>query len=109
MRSYEEIAYLLMVALKRSGKARYRLSHKSLQKISGRDVIRPMLVASIAEWMEGEAVLLPLNRGGYVVVSQESLEGIAPLKFAEIVPEWQDLQIEALRAEVGHEDVVESE
>jgi len=109
MRTYEEIAYLLMVALKRSGKARYRLSQKTLQTISGRDVIRSTLVASIAEWMEGEAVLLPLNRGGYVMVSQESLEGIAPLRFTETVPEWKDLKIEALRAEVGHEDVVESE
>lgn len=104
MRTYEEIAYLLMVALKRSGKSRYRLSRKSLQEISGRDVIRDALIAHIAEWMEGSAVLLPLNRSGYVVVSQSSLEGIAQLKFTDAVPDWQTLDIDALRTEVGDDD-----
>lgn len=97
MRSYEHIAYLLMAMLKTSGKARFRLSRKSLQIISGRDVIKAALIRNIAEWMEGVAVILPLNRGGYVVISQESLEGIAVAKIGEVIPNWRKLDIDQLR------------
>jgi hypothetical protein len=100
MRSYEQIAYLLMLMLRTSDKARFRLSRKSLQVISGRDVIKAALIRNIAEWMEGTAVLLPLNRGGYVVISQESLEGIAPLKIGEVLPDWRTLDTEALRSQL---------
>ncbi|OHD07572.1 hypothetical protein [Sphingopyxis sp. RIFCSPHIGHO2_12_FULL_65_19] len=100
MRTYEHIAYLLMLMLKESGKARFRLSRKSLQIISGRDVIKTALIRNIAEWMEGVAVILPLNRGGYVVISQESLEGIAPMKIAEAVPNWREISIDDLRTQI---------
>jgi hypothetical protein len=100
MRSYEHIAYLLMAMLKEGGKARFRLSRKSLQLISGRDVIKAALIRNIAEWMEGVAVILPLNRGGYVVISQESLEGIAAAKIGEVIPDWRTLDIEKLRTRV---------
>ena len=100
MRSYEQIAYLLMLMLKTSGKARFRLSRKAVQTISGRDVIKSALIRNIGEWMEGVAVILPLNRGGYVVISQESLEGIAPMRITEVIPGWRTLSAEDLRAEV---------
>jgi len=100
VRSYEHIAYLLLHMLKTSEKARFRLSRKSLQAISGRDVIKSALIRNIAEWMEGAAVILPLNRGGYVVISQESLEGVAPLKIADVLPDWRKLSIEELRSEI---------
>lgn len=45
-------------------------------------------------------MILPLNRGGYVVISQESLEGIAPLKIADVLPDWRELSIEELRSEI---------
>lgn len=100
MLSYEHVAYLLMSMLKTSGKARFRLSRKALQTISGRVVIKSALVRNVAEWMEGAAVILPLNRGGYVVISQESLEGIAPLRISDAIPGWRSLTIEELRAQV---------
>jgi hypothetical protein len=100
MRSYEQIAYLLMLMLKDGGKARFRLSRKSLQVISGRDVIKAALIRNIADWMEGVAVILPLNRGGYVVISQESLEGIAPAKISDVVADWKTLDMDALRTRV---------
>ncbi|WP_156367682.1 hypothetical protein [Brevundimonas sp. Leaf363] len=100
MRSYEHIAYLLMLMLKKSAKARFRLSRKSLQLISGRDVIKSALIRNISEWMEDVAVILPLNRGGYVVISQESLEGVAPLKIGDIVSEWRTLEISDLRSQL---------
>ena len=100
MRTYEHIAYLLMLMLKESGKARFRLSHKSLQAISGRSVIKSALIRNIAGWMEDVAVILPLNRGGYAVISQESLEGIAPMKIADAIPDWKAITIENLRARV---------
>lgn len=100
MRTYEHIAYLLIYMLQASGKARFRLSRKSLQSISGRSVIKSALIKNIGDWMEGVAVILPLNRGGYVVISQESLEGIAPLKIADVIPNWRKIDIEFLRAQV---------
>jgi hypothetical protein len=100
MRSYEHIAYLLMMMMKTSGKARFRLSRKALQTISGRDVIKSALIRNIAEWMEGVAVILPLNRGGYVVISQESLEGIAPMRISEIIADWKTLSVQDLRTQV---------
>lgn len=100
MRSYEHIAYLLMLMLKTSGKARFRMSRKALQSISGRDVIKSALIRNIAEWMEGVAVILPLNRGGYVVISQESLEGIAPMRISETITDWKALTMEDLRTQV---------
>ncbi|MBV1834597.1 hypothetical protein [Novacetimonas pomaceti] len=100
MRTYEHIAYLLIYMLQASGKARFRLSRKSLQSISGRSVIKSALIKNIGDWMEGVAVILPLNRGGYVVISQESLEGIAPLKIADVIPNWRKIEIEFLRAQV---------
>lgn len=100
MRSYEHIAYLLMLMLKASGKSRFRLSRRSLQIISGRDVIKAALVRNIGEWMDGVALLLPLTRGGYVLVSQESLEGVAPLKIRDVVPDWRNLTIDELRAQL---------
>ena len=104
MRSYEHIAYLLMAMLKEGGKARFRLSRKSLQLISGRDVIKAALIRNIAEWMEGVAVILPLNRGGYVVISQESLEGIAPMKISEVIADWKTLTVQDLRTRVDPAD-----
>ena len=89
-----------MLMLKQSGKSRFRLSRKSLQLISGRDVIKSALIRNIAEWMEEVAVILPLNRGGYVVISQESLEGVAPLKIGETVPDWRKLDISELRSQL---------
>ncbi|BCK75956.1 hypothetical protein AA0242T_1935 [Acetobacter aceti NRIC 0242] len=106
MRTYEHIAYLLIYMLKASEKARFRLSRKSLQSISGRSVIKSALIKNIGEWMEGTAVILPLNRGGYVIVSQESLEGIAPLKIADVIPNWRKLDIEFLKDQV---DAMEDE
>lgn len=103
MRTYEHIAHLLLHMLNTSEKTRFRLSRKSLQAISGRDVIKSALIRNIAEWMEGSAVILPLNRGGYVVISQESLEGIAPLKIADVLPDWRKLSIEELRSELKAE------
>ena len=103
MRTDEEVAYILMSMLKRSGKSRFRLSRKSLQEISGRDVLRTALVRNINDWMEGYSFLLPLNRGGYVVVSQESLEGIAPLKIADVLPNWKQLKLEQMRDEIDEE------
>lgn len=100
MRTYEHIAYLLMSMLKTSGKARFRLSRKALQTISGRDVIKAALIRNIGEWMEGVAVILPLNRGGYVVISQESMEGIAPMRISEVIPGWRAIAIEDLRTQV---------
>lgn len=100
MLTYEHIAYLLMLMLKTSGKARFRLSRKALQTISGRDVIKSALIRNISEWMEDVAVILPLNRGGYVVISQESLEGIAPIRISEVIPGWRSLTVEQLRAQV---------
>ncbi len=100
MHTYEHIAYLLIYMLQVSGKARYRLSRKSLQSISGRSVIKSALIKNIGEWMEGVAVILPLNRGGYVVISQESLEGIAPLKIGDVIPNWRKIDIEFLKAQV---------
>ncbi|AHI25429.1 hypothetical protein BGC31_12540 [Komagataeibacter xylinus] len=107
MRTYEHIAYLLIYMLQASGKARFRLSRKSIQSISGRSIIKSALIRNIGEWMEGVAVILPLNRGGYVVISQESLEGIAPLKIADVIPNWKKMDIEALKLQVeaiGAED-----
>lgn len=100
MLSYEHIAYLLMLMLKTSGKARFRLSRKALQTISGRDMIKSALIRNIAEWMENVAVILPLNRGGYVVISQESLEGIAPMRISEVIPNWKALSVQDLRTQV---------
>lgn len=101
MRTYEHIAYLLMLMIKESGKSRFRLSRKSLQEISGRDVIRSALLANINGWMEGAAVILPLNRGGYAVVGQESLEGIAPMKIGDAISDWKKIEIDDLRTRVG--------
>lgn len=100
MRTFEHIAYLLLHMLNTSEKARFRLSRKSLQAISGRDVIKSALIRNIADWMEGSAVILPLNRGGYVVISQESLEGIASLKITDVLPDWRKLSLEDLRSEI---------
>ncbi len=100
MRSYEHIAYLLMAMLKTSEKSRFRLSRKTLQVISGRDVIKTALVRNIGDWMEGVAVILPLNRGGYVVISQESLEGVAPLKIADVIPDWRTRSVDDLRTQL---------
>lgn len=104
MRTYEHIAYLLMFMLKQSGKSRFRLSRKSLQEISGRDVLKTALITNIGEWMEGYAVILPLNRGGYVVISQESLEGIAPIKIGDVLPNWKALSVDKLRIDIGEGD-----
>lgn len=100
MRSYEQIAYLLLLMLKTSGKSRFRLSRKSLQMLSGRDVIRTALIAHIGQWLEGTAVILPLNRGGFAVISQESLEGIAPLKVGDVLPHWRQITLEQLRKDI---------
>ena len=104
MRTYEHIAYLLMHMLKKSEKSRFRVSRKTLQEISGRDVIRSALILNIGEWMEGTAVILPLNRGGYAVIAQESLEGILPLKIGDVIPNWRKIEIEDLRVLVGEGD-----
>ena len=63
-------------------------------------MIKSALIRNIAEWMEGVAVILPLNRGGYVVISQESLEGIAPMRISEIIPGWRSLSVQDLRTQV---------
>ncbi len=109
MRTFEHIAYLLIAMLKRSGKSRFRLSRKSLQVISGRSQIKSGLINNISEWLEGSAVMIPLDRGGYVVISQESLEGIAPLKIGTAIPEWKSLSISDLREEVEAEEDIDDE
>ena len=100
VRTYETIAYLLMLMLKESGKARFRLSKTELQKVSGRDVIKSGLIRNISDWMEGVAVILPLDRGQFVVISQKSLEGIPPMAIKNVLPGWKAIDIEELRRRV---------
>ncbi len=104
MRTYEQVAYLLMLMLKDSGKSRFRLSRKSLQEISGRDVIKSALIGNIADWMEGTAFILPLADRGFAVIAHSSLEGIAPMKIGDVVPDWEGIDVDDLHARVDEDD-----
>ena len=99
-RTYEHIASLLLLLQKRSGKARIRISQKSIQEISGRLTIKSALIEHINEWIDHEAILIKLNRGGYTMISQSTLEGVHPLKIGDIIPDWKKLTIEEIDNEL---------
>lgn len=102
-RSYEHVAMLLLLMRKRSGKARIRLSQKSIQEISGRSTIRAALIDHINQWLEPEATLIKLNGGGYTLVAQSALEGVPPLKIGDIVPNWKSLKVNDIENELEQE------
>jgi hypothetical protein len=103
-RTYEHISMLLLLMKKRSGKARIRLSQKSIQEISGRSTIKSALIDHINQWLEPEATLIKLNGGGYTLVAQSALEGVPPLKIGDVVPDWKNLEVADIEGELEQDD-----
>ncbi|WP_141750088.1 hypothetical protein [Janthinobacterium sp. HH107] len=75
-RSPYETALLLGLLLKRSEKARARISELTLKKLGGRALLRESFLAYLKyELEELSIVMSKLKRGGFALVDVSSLEG----------------------------------
>jgi hypothetical protein len=66
--------------LHRSGKARGRVSEKTLKLVARRTNLRGAFEKEVKDWLDYYAVwLLPLDRGGWALVAKSALEGAPPI------------------------------
>lgn len=79
-RRSETVALLLAAMLHRSGKARGRISEKTLKLVARRTNLRGAFETEVSDWLNSYNVwFLPLDRGGWPFVTKSALEGAPPL------------------------------
>ena len=99
-RSYTHIAMLLLLMMKRSGKARLRISRDALRKISGRTNIQTALIDHLNDHLDPDATLVPLSRSGdYTLVAQSALD-IRGIRISKLIPDWKSLSLEEIESQL---------
>jgi hypothetical protein len=74
--SSKQVALLIAVMLKRSGKTRARVSEKTVKTLAGRTTLRDAFTTQLRAWIEDFGVMLVrLDRGGFALVTIAALEG----------------------------------
>lgn len=97
-------ALRLAVMLKRSGKARARISEKTLRIVSRRTFLRDAFVVELRGILEELGiVLVRIPRGGFVLITIASLEGAPPIT-ARAHPEVRRMDQRDLEIELALDD-----
>lgn len=102
----ERVAYLLALLLKRSNKAKGRLSEKTLKIVSGRQRLRGAFHISLYENLaELGLEIVELDRGGYAIFHRSILEGVPVLRAKDLIPreERKSLSLEDIVKELDDE------
>lgn len=100
----DKTALVLAVMLKRSGKARARISEKTLRLISRRTSLRDAFVVAVEDVLDGlDIIMVRIPRGGFVLISKASLEGAPPLT-VKGNPDVPKLSQDQLESELGLTD-----
>ncbi|NLR72900.1 hypothetical protein HGI47_18655 [Novosphingobium sp. ERN07] len=110
MRDYRHIALIIAACVAESGKTRLRISKAQFRRISGRSQVKRGLITNVRDWLEDFGVAMFENsRGGYALVSIESLEGAPPIKLNALLPNWRTIEETDLLKIIGHTDADEAE
>lgn len=104
----ETVALLLAVMLHRSGKARGRISDKTLRLVAHRKSLRGAFETELRGWLENYDIwFAPLDRGGWVLVAKSALEGAPSITAANFIRselallERESLDPDQLLEEIG--------
>jgi len=90
--SYELVALRLAVLLKRTSKARARVSEKTLRLLSGRSTLREAFLSTVRAHLEDlNVTFVRLDRGGFALIATSALEGAPPALVKNLMPNFKTL------------------
>ncbi|WP_031251342.1 hypothetical protein [Mesorhizobium sp. LSHC412B00] len=100
------VASLFALMMQRYGKTRARISNVTLKSVSRRSMLRAKFLSDVrSELEEWGYLIVPLDRGGFGLLSSASLEGAPPITAKGLIPE----ELAALKKNDLNEDAVWAE
>lgn len=99
------VALRLAVLLKRSGKARVRVSERTLKILSQRRILRDAFMIEVRDGLDDlGVVIVRIERGGFALIETSSLEGATPALVKNLMKGYRDLSPSELWEELDLPD-----